>query len=331
MFKPARRSTYASFFAILLSACGGGDDKPTETKEEPVVTCATTLVNMTCGCPGGGYGIYACDGRCLQCPVPTAGASAPMAGVAGSTTTGAAGGGAPGVAGRGAGRGMMFPGGAAGSNSSAAAPPPAGMAGMMAMSGVSGAAGAAAGRGGTPAAGTGAMMPAAGSGATTTGDVPATPVCTPVSNWPAQAAMFETEVLRLVNENRAKGWNCDTQGQKPAAGPLKMEPTLRCSARLHSKDMADQMYFAHEGRDGSDPGSRMTAAGYVGRTWGENIAKGQTTPEQVVQGWMDSDGHCSNIMSGMFNLIGVGYFAGAASNTRFNSELYWTQNFGAGR
>jgi uncharacterized protein YkwD len=172
-------------------------------------------------------------------------------------------------------------------------------------------------------------MPAAGSGATTTGDVPATPVCAPVATWPAQATMFETEVLRLVNENRAKGWNCDTEGQKPAVGPLTMDPTLRCSARLHSKDMADQMYFSHDGLDGSDPGSRMTAAGYVGRTWGENIAKGQTTPEQVVQGWMDSDGHCSNIMNASFTLIGVGYYAGAAMNTRFNSELYWTQNFGA--
>jgi uncharacterized protein YkwD len=89
------------------------------------------------------------------------------------------------------------------------------------------------------------------------------------------------------------------------------------------------MYFAHDGLDGSDPGDRMTAAGYVGRTWGENIAKGQQTPEQVVQGWMDSDGHCSNIMNGGFNLIGVGYFAGMGSNPRFNSELYWTQNFGA--
>jgi uncharacterized protein YkwD len=321
MSKPARWSTYASFFGVFLSACGGDDEKPSETQEDPVVSC-TTLVNLPCSCAGGGYGIYSCDSKCLQCPVPVAGAGA-TAGTP-AATTGAAG---AGVAGRGgSGRGM-FPGGAAGSDSSAAVPPPTGIAGMTAAPG---AAGAAAGSGGTtPAAGSGGMMAAAGSGATTTGDVPATAVCQPVSNWPADAAMFETEVLRLVNENRAKGWNCDTEGQKPAVGPLMMEPTLRCSARLHSKDMADQMYFAHDGLDGSDPGTRMTAAGYVGRTWGENIAKGQTTPQQVVQGWMDSDGHCSNIMNGSFNLIGVGYFAGMSSNTRFNSELYWTQNFGA--
>jgi uncharacterized protein YkwD len=189
----------------------------------------------------------------------------------------------------------------------------------------------AAGRGAMPAAGSGGAAPAAAGadGATLNGDVPNTAYCMAVATWPAESVAFEEEVLKLVNENRAKGWNCDTEGEKPPAGPLTMEPTLRCSARLHSKDMADRMFFSHDNPDGQDPGARMTAAGYVGRTWGENIAKGQTTPEQVVAGWMDSDGHCANIMNASFNLIGVGYFAGMSTNTRFNSELYWTQNFGA--
>jgi uncharacterized protein YkwD len=318
MSKPARWFTYASFFAIFFGACGGDDASGGETKQDPVQSCIT-LKDMACSCPAGGYGVYSCDGACLQCPSPVAGSSAAGTGAAGMSAapSGEAGRGTAGFAGRG-GRGMM---GAAGT------PTASGAAGTMAMAGAPGVAGASAGRG-APAAGSGAM-PAAGAGATTTGDVPATAVCDPVSMWPAEATQFETEVLRLVNINRAMGWNCDTEGQKPAVGPLTMEPTLRCSARLHSKDMADQMYFSHDGLDGSDPGSRMTAAGYSGRTWGENIAKGQTTPEQVVQGWMDSDGHCANIMNGGFNLIGVGYFAGMASNTRFNSELYWTQNFGA--
>lgn len=313
MSKPARWSTYASFFAILVGGGCGDDEQPSETQDDPVESC-TTLVNLPCSCPGGGYGVYTCDSQCIQCPVPAAGSGGAVTagGGAMAAPAGSAGRGASGFAGRGsAGRGAVPPAGAAGSG--AALPPPVG---------------AAAGSAAAPAAGSG-VTPAAGSGATTTGDVPAAAVCAPVSNWPAESTMFETEVLRLVNENRAKGWNCDTEGMKPAVGPLMMEPTLRCSARLHSKDMADQMYFSHDGNDGSDPGDRMTAAGYVGRTWGENIAKGQTTPEQVVQGWMDSDGHCANIMNGTFNLIGVGYFAGAATNMRFNSELYWTQNFGA--
>ena len=134
-------------------------------------------------------------------------------------------------------------------------------------------------------------------------------------------AGFEDEVLRLVNENRAKGWNCDAEGMFPAAGPLTMIPTLRCSARLHSKDMADRMFFAHNSPDGENPGTRMKEAGYVGSGWGENIARGQRTPAEVVMGWMDSDGHCSNIMNASFNQIGVGYFAGTSTNPRYNSEL----------
>jgi uncharacterized protein YkwD len=326
MSKPARWSTYASLFGFLLTACGGEDAKPEEMKEDPVVSC-TTLLNLPCGCPGGGYGEYACDGSCLKCPNPAAGkggaASGGSGGTGAMTPVGSAGRGMTmGFAGRGtgaAGRGMTGANAPGGAGSPAV--PPAGMAGMP-PSPVAGAPG-------MPAAGSGGMMAAAGSGATTTGDVPASAICQPVSMWPAASAMFELEVLKLVNENRAKGWNCDTEGQFPAAGPLTMEPTLRCSARLHSKDMADMMYFSHDAPDGQDPGARMTEAGYVGRTWGENIAKGQTTPAQVVQGWMDSDGHCSNIMNATFNLIGVGYFAGTSSNPRFNSELYWTQNFGA--
>jgi uncharacterized protein YkwD len=321
MFRPARWFTYASFFAIALGACGSEDEGPRDpTVQDPVKTC-TTLENLPCSCPGGGYGVYACDGSCLMCPSAAAGR-----GAAGTTAgTGAAGAGMTGFAGRG--------GGAAGRMSM---PPPAGAPGPgPAPAGMGGPAGAPAPMAGAPAAGSGgmpmagAMAGAAGSGGTTTGDVPATPVCMPVSMWNSQWTMFEVEVLRLVNENRAKGWNCDTEGMFPAAGPLTMEPTLRCSARLHSKDMADQMYFAHDGLDGRNPGARMTAAGYVGRTWGENIAKGQQSPAQVVSGWMDSDGHCSNIMNKNFTLIGVGYFAGMGTNPRFNSELYWTQNFGA--
>ncbi|HKP63154.1 MAG TPA: CAP domain-containing protein [Polyangiales bacterium] len=323
----ARWFTYASLFVLSLAACGGDDgQKPLATSEATAGTQACiTLVGMGCGCPGGTYGVYSCDGKCLQCPVQGS------AGMAATPTapSGAAGGGQVGQAGR-SGRGMMTtppPPPVAGSVAS----PVSGPAGAPALSGVAGMPAAMAGRGPLPAAGSGgAATGAAGSsGATVTGDVPATPVCEAVSMWPAEWTAFEQEVLKLVNENRAKGWNCDTEGMKPPAGPLSMEPTLRCSARLHSKDMADRMFFAHDNPDGENPGARMTAAGYVGRTWGENIAKGQSTPAQVVAGWMDSDGHCSNIMNATFNLIGVGYFAGMSTNPRFNSELYWTQNFGA--
>jgi uncharacterized protein YkwD len=68
----------------------------------------------------------------------------------------------------------------------------------------------------------------------------------------------------------------------------------------------------------------------MGSTWGENIAQGYPSPEDVVEGWMDSDGHCSNIMAAAFSLIGVGYYPGEASGMGFSRDAhYWTQNFGA--
>ncbi len=74
--------------------------------------------------------------------------------------------------------------------------------------------------------------------------------------------------------------------------------------------MGEENYFSHDspgGPCGNDFVDRVEAAGYTGwMTLGENIAAGQTTPQEVVAGWMDSDGHCSNIMEPAFTEIGVG-------------------------
>src|SRR6185436_6715944 len=88
-------------------------------------------------------------------------------------------------------------------------------------------------------------------------------------------------------------------------------------------------FFDHTNLAGKDPFQRMMDAGYVGFTMGENIAMGQQTPEEVVDGWLDSDGHCRNIMDPSFKEIGVGYWEGAAQNQFFNGNKLWTQNFGA--
>ena len=59
--------------------------------------------------------------------------------------------------------------------------------------------------------------------------------------------------------------------------------------------------------DGEDPGQRNAATGYSATAWGENIAWGQTSPEQVVASWISSSGHCANIMGSSFTEIGIGY------------------------
>ena len=180
-----------------------------------------------------------------------------------------------------------------------------------------------------PAAGSGAMEPVMDPPVATGDAVPAGEHCASVATWDPAWTMFEEEVLRLTNEWRAKGANCDTMGMFGPADPLTMNAMLRCSSRLHSKDMGENDFFEHTNLAGDDPFDRMAAAGYMGFTMGENIAMGQQTPKEVVDGWIESDGHCSNIMNPDFTEIGVGYWEGEADNQFFNGNKLWTQNFGA--
>ena len=151
---------------------------------------------------------------------------------------------------------------------------------------------------------------------------PATPdndYCYDVATWPVEWIEFEDAVLELINARRAEGANCGSNGTFEPAAPLTDNAALRCAARNHSKDMAERGFFGHTNPDGDEPGERIDAAGYEPSAWGENIALGQRTPDQVVDGWMSSDGHCANIMRDHYTETGVGYYAG----------YYWTQAFGS--
>lgn len=153
--------------------------------------------------------------------------------------------------------------------------------------------------------------------------VPGTEYCAAVADWSEAESLFEDEVLVLVNERRAGGASCGGQSFG-AAGPLTMDATLRCAARVHSLDMVTRGFFDHANPDGEDPFDRMERAGYRFSTAGENIAAGQPTPEAVVQGWMESPGHCGNIMNADYTELGVGYVRTDAAQF----PHYWTQVFG---
>jgi uncharacterized protein YkwD len=149
--------------------------------------------------------------------------------------------------------------------------------------------------------------------------------CRNSATWPAAWVQFEDEVLVLVNQRRAAGASCASTAY-PAVGAVIANDKLRQASRCHSLDMATQDYFSHTGLDGSNPGARIAAAGYRATTWGENIAAGYTTPQQVMDGWMASEGHCINIMNRNFQQLGVGYGFDIAASY----DHYWTQDFGAG-
>lgn len=119
---------------------------------------------------------------------------------------------------------------------------------------------------------------------------------------------YEQEVVRLVNVERSK------QGLKS----LESDWQLSRVARYKSQDMKDKGYFSHTSPTYGSPFDMMKNFGISYRIAGENIAKGQKTPSEVVNAWMNSSGHRANILNKSFAKIGVGYVS---------NGHYWTQMF----
>lgn len=126
------------------------------------------------------------------------------------------------------------------------------------------------------------------------------------------------QVLELTNAERTKA------GFKT----LKLNSKLVNAAQNHSENMAEDDFFSHTGEDGSSVSDRVQDAGYQYSRVGENIAAGQKTAEQVVQGWMNSPGHRANILNPNFTEIGIGYEFLENDTGSVNYNYYWTQVFG---
>lgn len=122
---------------------------------------------------------------------------------------------------------------------------------------------------------------------------------------------LESEVIKLVNQERSK------RGLEL----LKANWQLSRVARYKSTDMRDKNYFAHNSPTYGSPFKMMEDFGLKFTAAGENIAKGQRTPKEVMNSWMNSPGHRNNILSPSFREIGVG----VAKDK--NGSYYWTQMF----
>ena len=120
---------------------------------------------------------------------------------------------------------------------------------------------------------------------------------------------FANEVVRLVNEERAKAG-------LPA---LTVDRGAASAAQVRAKEI--ERSFSHTRPDGSSFNSALTEAGVNFSGAGENIAYGQNSPEKVMEGWMNSSGHRANILNSSYTSIGVGHY----QNT--SGVNYWTQLF----
>ncbi|ENH97419.1 hypothetical protein J416_05383 [Gracilibacillus halophilus YIM-C55.5] len=118
----------------------------------------------------------------------------------------------------------------------------------------------------------------------------------------------EHQVIQLTNQERARN------------GLPKLKPDWELSrvARYKSADMQSNQYFSHQSPTYGSPFQMMRNFNISYRAAAENIAKGQSTPQQVVNAWMNSSGHRRNILNEQYTHIGVGYV---------KEGNYWTQMF----
>lgn len=123
-----------------------------------------------------------------------------------------------------------------------------------------------------------------------------------------EQASVEQEVVKLVNAERAKAG-------LPA---LKEDWELSRVAKYKSQDMHDKNYFDHTSPTYGSPFAMMKKFGITYKAAGENIAKGQKSASEVVNAWMNSEGHRANILNKSYTHIGVGFV---------KDGNYWSQMF----
>ena len=125
-------------------------------------------------------------------------------------------------------------------------------------------------------------------------------------------AAFEAEVLKLTNEFRKEN----------DRAPLRNDADLNAAAENWSRKMAKQDFFEHS------TSAQAEKYGYDVARWGENIAAGYRTPEDVVEGWINSSGHRKNLLNRDFQEIGIGYYKMSNDGGDAPYTHYWTQVFG---
>jgi len=130
-----------------------------------------------------------------------------------------------------------------------------------------------------------------------------------------EVVLDQDKLLSLINTERTAGRFCGSTFYS-ATSSLSWATKVETAARIHSDDMYRNNFFSHTGSDASSTGDRLTRVGYTWRTWGENIAWGYTSEESVVTGWLNSEGHCQNIMNPAFSEMGLSRVG-----------KYWTQVF----
>ncbi len=153
-----------------------------------------------------------------------------------------------------------------------------------------------------------------------------TPAATPASTTPSSSTPASTTPESTTEEKTAKRTYAEqvvdlVNAERKAEGlsALTLDKTIEKAALVRAKEIVTK--FSHTRPSGKSFSTALTDAGVSFKGAGENIAWGQKTPEEVVEGWMNSEGHRANIMNAKYTKIGVGYYQNGAGRN------YWTQLF----
>ncbi len=120
---------------------------------------------------------------------------------------------------------------------------------------------------------------------------------------------FVQEVVNLVNAERAK----------EGLSPLTINTKVQAAAQVRAVEC--EQSFSHTRPNGTSFSTALKEQNVSYQRAGENIAWGQRSPKEVMNGWMNSEGHRANIMNPNFTTIGVGYYQNAKGTN------YWCQLF----
>jgi uncharacterized protein YkwD len=139
-------------------------------------------------------------------------------------------------------------------------------------------------------------------------------------------AKLPVDMLAKINAARAAARSCGGRRLGPAP-PLQWDTSLSGAASSHSTDMARRNYFEHASPEGRDVSQRASSSGYGWKGIGENIAAGDRSVDEVVQSWLQSPDHCSNIMEPKFSDVAVA--CAEQQGTQYGT--YWTMVLGRKR
>ncbi|HEY3173842.1 MAG TPA: CAP domain-containing protein [Thermoanaerobaculia bacterium] len=144
-------------------------------------------------------------------------------------------------------------------------------------------------------------------------------------SWEDYAAARSEEYRDLPRMRRQMLARVNAERSRRSLPLLAASAVLDRVAQAHADDMLRRSYYGHKSPNGETVRERALAGGYRLRFVGENIASGQSTVDEVMDGWMASDEHRPNILSKVFTEAGFGL---AIGRNKGGFQVIWVQVFG---